>query len=648
MYYIFSLVRRYRGFMADNDYDASKIVVLEGAQGIRKRPAMYIGSTGPAGALHLLYEVVDNSVDEAMAGFCKNIYIRLTQDDTGNIAEVSDDGRGIPVGIMEKYGKSALEVIMTTLHKGAKFENDVYKVSGGLHGVGLTVVNALSEFTIVTVRRNGKEYRQSFSRGLPTGGLEIIGEAEGTGTTIRFKPDAEIFSSQNFDSGSLKERLRDTVFLNPGISITLVDERFGLNEEEKYYSEKGVADFIAYLNKGKEAITEIISGKKAEGGIVVEFAIQYNTGYEEKVESFVNTIRTDEGGTHLTGFHSALTKAVSNYISRNKASAKQAERISGEDVREGLAGVVSVMMQDPEFEGQTKEKLGNIQVKALVESCVYQQLSRYFEEHPQDIRMIIEKASSAANARESARKARELARKKSIFDDNILPGKLTDCIESDPERTELFIVEGESAGGSSKQGRDKKIQAVLPLRGKILNVEKASSEKIFDNAEIKAMIAAFGTGINESFNPDNIRYRKIIIMTDADVDGSHIRTLLLTFFYRYMKRIIELGYVYIAQPPLFRVSKGKDERYCYSEKELDDLTSSMGKVDVQRYKGLGEMNQEQLWETTMNPDTRILKQVGVGDAEKADELFTILMGIDVSKRRKFLHEHAEEVSSLDI
>ena len=634
--------------MADNDYDASKIVVLEGAQGIRKRPAMYIGSTGPAGALHLLYEVVDNSVDEAMAGFCKNIYIRLTQDDTGNIAEVSDDGRGIPVGIMEKYGKSALEVIMTTLHKGAKFENDVYKVSGGLHGVGLTVVNALSEFTIVTVRRNGKEYRQSFSRGLPTGGLEIIGEAEGTGTTIRFKPDAEIFSSQNFDSGSLKERLRDTVFLNPGISITLVDERFGLNEEEKYYSEKGVADFIAYLNKGKEAITEIISGKKAEGGIVVEFAIQYNTGYEEKVESFVNTIRTDEGGTHLTGFHSALTKAVSNYISRNKASAKQAERISGEDVREGLAGVVSVMMQDPEFEGQTKEKLGNIQVKALVESCVYQQLSRYFEEHPQDIRMIIEKASSAANARESARKARELARKKSIFDDNILPGKLTDCIESDPERTELFIVEGESAGGSSKQGRDKKIQAVLPLRGKILNVEKASSEKIFDNAEIKAMIAAFGTGINESFNPDNIRYRKIIIMTDADVDGSHIRTLLLTFFYRYMKRIIELGYVYIAQPPLFRVSKGKDERYCYSEKELDDLTSSMGKVDVQRYKGLGEMNQEQLWETTMNPDTRILKQVGVGDAEKADELFTILMGIDVSKRRKFLHEHAEEVSSLDI
>jgi DNA gyrase subunit B len=634
--------------MADNDYDASKIVVLEGAQGIRKRPAMYIGSTGPAGALHLLYEVVDNSVDEAMAGFCKNIYIRLTQDDTGNIAEVSDDGRGIPVGIMEKYGKSALEVIMTTLHKGAKFENDVYKVSGGLHGVGLTVVNALSEFTIVTVRRDGKEYRQSFSRGLPTGGLEIIGEAEGTGTTIRFKPDAEIFSSQNFDSGSLKERLRDTVFLNPGISITLVDERFGLNEEEKYYSEKGVADFIAYLNKGKEAITEIISGKKAEGGIVVEFAIQYNTGYEEKVESFVNTIRTDEGGTHLTGFHSALTKAVSNYISRNKASAKQAERISGEDVREGLAGVVSVMMQDPEFEGQTKEKLGNIQVKALVESCVYQQLSRYFEEHPQDIRMIIEKASSAANARESARKARELARKKSIFDDNILPGKLTDCIESDPERTELFIVEGESAGGSSKQGRDKKIQAVLPLRGKILNVEKASSEKIFDNAEIKAMIAAFGTGINESFNPDNIRYRKIIIMTDADVDGSHIRTLLLTFFYRYMKRIIELGYVYIAQPPLFRVSKGKDERYCYSEKELDDLTSSMGKVDVQRYKGLGEMNQEQLWETTMNPDTRILKQVGVGDAEKADELFTILMGIDVSKRRKFLHEHAEEVSSLDI
>jgi DNA gyrase subunit B len=632
------------------EYNASKIVVLEGAQGIRKRPAMYIGSTGSAGVLHLLYEVVDNAVDEAIAGYCKNIHIRLFQEEGFDAAEVSDDGRGIPVDIMPKYNKNALEIIMTTLHKGAKFSDEVYKISGGLHGVGLTVVNALSVYTEVKVRKEGSEYYQRFEKGLPVTGLEKRGNAEGSGTTVRFRPDPEIFGSPKFDSTTLRERLSDTTFLNRNLRIILVDERFEQREETVFYSENGLVDFIGFLNKEKQVLTPPIYSKSSGERAEVEYVIQYNSSYDERIESFVNTIKTTGGGTHVSGFHSGLTRAVLNYISRNKLSDRYKDlKITGDDVREGLSAVVSVNMQNPEFEGQTKEKLGNGIIKNFVEAEVYSFVSRYFEEHPQLAKAIIEKAVNAANVRESARKAREMARKRSILDDTVLPGKLADCIESDPDKTEIFIVEGQSAGGSSKEGRDRNIQAILPLRGKILNVEKAGFERIFDNLEIKSMIASFGTGISESFNAEKVRYKKIIIMSDADVDGSHIRTLLLTFFYRYMKKLIELGYVYIAQPPLFKVSKGKEISYHYSEEELSLRIKELGgNVDVQRYKGLGEMNPEQLWDTTMNPEHRILKRVTIKDAQMADSLFSILMGIDPAQRRKFLHDNAEQVTMLDI
>ncbi len=632
-----------------DSYNASKIVVLEGTQGIRKRPGMYIGSTGASGVLHLLYEVIDNAVDESAAGYCRNIAVRLSQDVEGDIAEVTDDGRGIPVDMMDKYNKSALEVIMTTLHKGAKFNNDVYKVSGGLHGVGLTVVNALSEYTEVTVKRNGHAYRQTFSRGIASSELQTVGETKERGTTIKFKPDKEIFSAQTFDSALLKERLRYLMFLNPGLRIVLTDDRFSAHEEETYFSNEGIKDFIKYINKEISPLTSIIYAKKQEGTTVVEFALQYTNAYDEKVEPFVNNIKTNEGGTHLSGFRAAVTRAVLSYIDKNKLNAKAALKITGEDAREGLTAVISILMQDPEFEGQTKEKLGNVNIKSVVESAVYQYLSRYLEEHPAEAKAIVGKIITAAMARESARKAREIVRKKSIFDSAVLPGKLADCILDDPEKTELFIVEGESAGGSSKQGRDKNTQAILPLRGKILNVEKASYDKIFDNTEIKTMITAFGTGINETFNSDAIRYKKIIIMTDADVDGSHIRTLLLTFFYRYMKRIIEQGYVYVALPPLYRVTKGKNTYYCYSDEELAAKRKELGELDgLQRYKGLGEMNQDQLWDTTMNPANRRMKQITIVDAQRTEDLFKILMGLDVLQRRKFLHEHAEQVKMLDV
>lgn len=630
-------------------YDSSKIIVLEGALGIRKRPSMYIGSTGAAGVIHLLYEVIDNSVDEADAGYCKNITIKLSQDADGDIAEVSDDGRGIPVGMMEKYNKSALEVIMTTLHKGAKFNSDVYKISGGLHGVGLTVVNALSVYTEVTVKRNGHIYKQTYSKGVPTSKVEVLGDTNETGTTVKFKPDKEIFSVLTFDSGMLTERLRYTSFLKPKLNITVIDDRFGAHEVQKYETNEGIPAFIKFLNKEKTPLTQIIWSNRQEGQTIIEFAIQYTDSYEEKIESFVNNIKTGEGGTHLSGFYSGVTRAVLNYIERNKLNFKSQIKITGEDTREGLTAVISVLMQNPEFEGQTKEKLGNAYIKSLVETDVYSFLSRYLEEHPADAKSLIGKIYAAASARDSARKAREMARKKSIFDSAVLPGKLADCILDDPEKTELFIVEGQSAGGSSKQGRDKNIQAILPLRGKILNVEKASFEKVFDNAEIKTMITAFGTGINETFNADAIRYKKIIIMTDADVDGSHIRTLLLTFFYRYMRKIIEQGYVYAAIPPLYKVTKGKNVYYCYSDAELEAKRKELGDLDgLQRYKGLGEMNESQLWETTMNPENRKLKRILISDAQRAEELFNILMGIEVLPRRKFLHEHAELVQSLDV
>lgn len=631
------------------EYNASKIIVLESAQGIRKRPAMYIGTTGAQGVLHLLYEVIDNAVDEAIAGYCKSIKVKLSQDNGGDIAEVSDDGRGIPVDMMPKYNKPALEVVMTTLHKGAKFNEDVYKVSGGLHGVGLTVVNALSEFVEVTVKKEGKAYIQTFSRGNPTSQLKIIGETQERGTTIRFKPDVEIFHPTTFDSTLLRERLIYTSFLNKGLTITLLDERQGRQDQNTYHSENGISDFLKFINQDKTTLTNIITSKRSTDSIVLEYAIQYNNSYDERIESFVNSIKTPEGGTHVMGFHSGITRAILNYASKNKLAEKREAKITGDDVREGLCGIISVLMQNPEFEGQTKEKLGNTAVKNLVETEVYAALSRYLEEHPQDAKAIMEKAFGAAIARESAKKAREFARKRSLLENTVLPGTLADCIENDSDKTEIFIVEGESAGGSSKQGRDKNIQAILPLRGKILNVEKASYEKIFENTEIKAMITAFGAGIKETFNPENVRYKKIILMADADVDGSHIRTLLLTFFYRYMKRLIELGYVYLAQPPLFRVSKGKETAYCYTEEELSQKMKEFDNgADVQRYKGLGEMNPDQLWQTTMDPQRRVLKRVAIKDAQVADSLFTILMGIDPAQRRRFLHDHSEEVGFLDI
>ena len=609
---------------------------------------MYIGSTGSGGVLHLLFEILDNAVDEALAGHARNIVIHLSEGETGDIAEVSDDGRGIPVDVMPKYGKSALEVIMTTLHKGAKFENDVYKISGGLHGVGLTVVNALSEFTEVTVRKNLKEYKQTFSKGVPTSELKVVGEAVCTGTTIKFKPDPEIFSTPKFDSAELKARVRYTSLLNPKLKITLIDDRSNSHEEEVFYTEKGIEDFVRYLNRDQESLTSIVTGKKQEGGIIVEFAIQYTNSYDERLESFVNNIKTNEGGTHVIGFHSGLTRAILNYIAKNTKTGA-GSKVTGEDTREGLSAVLSVLMPNPEFEGQTKEKLGNPQMKNTVETSVYAAISRYFEEHPSDARSVVEKVTMAMTARESARKARELARKRSIFESASLPGKLADCIIDDPDKAELFIVEGPSAGGSSKQGRDKNIQAILPLKGKILNVEKASEEKIFDNDEINTLVAAIGAGIRESFDPGKVRYKKIIIMSDADVDGGHIRTLLLTFFYRSCRKLIELGYIYAAMPPLYKVTKGKEVHYCYSDEELEKLRVKFdGKMDQQRYKGLGEMNPEQLWETTMDPERRILKQIFIQDAEKADNLFTILMGVDVSLRRKFLEEHSGDVKFLDI
>ncbi len=599
--------------------------------------------------MHLLVEILDNAVDEAMGGYCNNISIRLYKHENGDVAQVSDDGRGIPVGIMPKYNKSALEVIMTTLHKGAKFESDSYKVSGGLHGVGLTVVNALSEFTEVQVRKNGKVYRQTFSRGAPTSQMEVVGETTGKGTTITFKPDAEIFKTTAFDSTLLKERLTYTTFLNPGLSITLRDERFEQPEESIYKSVEGIKDFIKFLNKGTTTITDIMHAKSKEGNFTIDYAIQYNNSYEERLESFVNTIKTTGGGTHVSGFHAAVSRALINYLSKNSKMNKNEIKITGDDVREGMCAVISVWMQNPEFEGQTKEKLGNVQIKSMIETEVYASFSRYLQEHPADAHAIIEKAVMAANARESARKARELSRKRSLLESTVLPGKLADCIENDPSKTEIFIVEGESAGGSSKMGRDKNTQAILPLRGKILNVEKASYDRIFDNTEIRSMITAFGTGIRETFNTEGARYHKIIIMTDADVDGSHIRTLLLTFFYRYMKKLIEVGYVYIAQPPLYKVKIGKEEKYVYSDEELNTLRVGEDKeAETQRYKGLGEMNPEQLWETTMHPEKRMLKKVHIKDAQMADSLFTILMGVDPAQRRRFLHDHAEEVNFLDV
>ena len=629
-----------------SNYDETQIQVLEGLEAVRKRPGMYIGSTGIKGLHQLVYEVVDNSIDEAMAGFCDRIHVIIHKDLS---ITVSDNGRGIPVGIHPKMGKPAVEVALTVLHAGGKFDGRGYKVSGGLHGVGVSVVNALSEWLVVHVKRDGYIYRQRYERGNTVSELEVVGNNNGeTGTIITFKPDPAIFEELNCNLEVLSNRLRELAFLNRGIRIILEDEREGIKRE--YHYDGGIASFVKYLNKNKNPIHPepiYISGERDTTS--VEVALQYNDSYIENIYSFANNISTQEGGTHLIGFKSSLTRVLNEYAKKYNMLKQGEENLTGEDVREGIVAIISVKLIEPQFEGQTKAKLGNTEVRGIVESIVSEQLMAFLEENPSVAKAIIEKAISAARAREAARKARELVRRKSALESTALPGKLADCTEKDPALSEIFLVEGDSAGGSAKQGRGRRFQAILPLRGKIINVEKARLEKILANEEIKAMVTAFGTGIDNEFDLSKLRYHKIICMTDADVDGSHIRTLLLTFFYRYMRPLIENGHIYIAQPPLYRVSKGKEEHYVYSDAELEELLEKIGRdgIDVQRYKGLGEMNPEQLWETTMNPETRTILKVTMEDAIAVDEIFTILMGDKVEPRREFIENNANIVKNLD-
>ncbi|AEE95229.1 DNA topoisomerase (ATP-hydrolyzing) subunit B [Mahella australiensis] len=627
-------------------YDASQIQVLEGLEPVRKRPGMYIGSTGPRGLHHLVYEVVDNSIDEVLAGFCDTIKIIIHKD---NSITVEDNGRGIPVGIHPKTGRSAVEVALTMLHAGSKFGGGGYKVSGGLHGVGVSVVNALSEWLIVTVKQNGHIYRQRYERGKPVTDLEVIGDTDETGTTISFKPDYQVFEELEYNYDTLRNRFRELAFLNKEVTITLIDERD--DKKEEFHYEGGIVSFVEYLNKNKSPLHKeaiYISGMRDD--VQVEVAIQYNDSYVESVYAFANNIETPEGGTHLSGFRSAMTKVINDYARKLNMLKPNEPSLSGDDVREGLTAIISVKLSDPQFEGQTKEKLGNSEVRGIVDSIVSDGLSTYFEEHPSVTKIIIEKAISAFRAREAARKARELTRRKSALESVSMPGKLADCSERDPKLCEIFLVEGDSAGGSAKQGRDRRFQAILPLRGKILNVEKTRLDRILSNEEIKAMITAFGAGIGEDFDISKLRYERIICMTDADVDGSHIRTLLLTFFYRYMRPLLENGNVYIAQPPLYKVEKGKKEYYIYSDRELEQLLTRIGRdgITVQRYKGLGEMDPVQLWDTTMDPAKRTMLKVSIEDAIAADEIFTILMGDNVEPRREFIASNAHLVKNLDI
>lgn len=630
-------------------YDESQIQVLEGLEAVRKRPGMYIGSTSSRGLHHLVYEIVDNSIDEALAGFCKNIEIAINED---NSITVIDDGRGMPVGIHPKMGKSTVEVIMTVLHAGGKFGGGGYKVSGGLHGVGASVVNALSEYCEVTVTREGHVWQQKYSRGNILCDLTKIGDSDGHGTKVMFKPDPEIFEDTIFDFEVLASRLRELAFLNKGIAITLIDKREEEERVEKYHYEGGIKEFVSYLNRNKEVLHEspiYVEGEK--DGIIAEIALQYNDGYNESLYSFANNIDTIEGGTHLAGFKSALTRAINDYAKRFGHIKDSDKNLSGDDAREGLTAVVSVKISEPQFEGQTKTKLGNSEVRGVVDSIVAEGVSIFLEENPAVGKIIIDKALMAARARDAARKARELTRK-SVLERSTLPGKLADCSSKDPKECEIYIVEGDSAGGSAKQGRNRKFQAILPLRGKILNVEKQRLDRILNSETIRSMITAFGAGIGKDFDEEKLRYDRIIIMTDADVDGAHIRTLLLTFFYRYMRPLIDGGHVYIAQPPLYKVSKGKKEGYAYTEEELANLLEEFGGKDntisIQRYKGLGEMNASQLWETTMDPEHRILKKATVSDAIVADEIFTILMGDKVEPRREFIQKNAGKISNLDI
>ncbi len=630
-----------------NEYNAEQIQVLEGLEPVRKRPGMYIGTTSLRGLHHLVYEIVDNSIDEALAGYCTQIDIVIGKDNT---IMVSDNGRGMPVDMHSKSNKPAVEVIHTVLHAGGKFGGGGYKVSGGLHGVGASVVNALSEWMIVEVKRNGKIYKIEFSRGKTTSELSIIGETDENGSKTTFKPDAQIFDETVFDFQTLEYRLREMAFLNKGIRISLTDERIETAKKSIFYYEGGIKEFVTYLNKNRTSIHDNVIYRETQvEGNTVEIAVQYTDGYTENIYTFANNINTHEGGTHLSGFKSALTKSINDYARKKGFLKEKEENLTGEDIREGITGIISVKLPEPQFEGQTKTKLGNNDIRGVVESVASDMFSEFLEENPNEGKIICEKCIRASKAREAARKARELTRRKGLLDGMTLPGKLADCSERDPSKTEVYIVEGDSAGGSAKQGRDRATQAILPLRGKILNVEKANFSRIFNSAEIRAMITAFGCGIGDEFDVEKLRYHKIMIMTDADVDGAHIRTLLLTFFFRYMRPLIEEGYIYIAQPPLYKISKGKSIQYAYSDQELQKILEDSGRnVDIQRYKGLGEMNPEQLWETTMDPENRIILRVGIDDAVEADMIFSTLMGEKVDPRREFIEENARYVTNLDV
>ncbi len=626
-------------------YDAEKIQVLEDLQAIRKRPAMYIGSVSQRGMHHLVYEVLDNSIDEAMAGFCKNIDVKVAED---GVVTVVDDGRGIPVDIHPRYERPAVELVFTTLHSGGKFDRKMYKVSGGLHGVGLSVVNALSLWLEVRVRRAGKEYFMKFKRGVPVQELKALKKrATARGTTVRFKPDKQIFGDTEFDPEVLLSRIREYAFLNKG---TRIGVEVPGKERQDLYFEGGLVEFVGWINRNKNPLhAEPIYVEGNKNGIYVETSLQYTDSYVENIHSYANNIATVEGGTHLVGFKAALTRVMNDYLKTYSSAKNGGITLQGNDVREGLTAVLSVKLPEPQFEGQTKTKLGNSEVKGAVESLAYEKLSEFLLENPKVAESIVEKAIVAAEAREAARQARELTRRKGLLEGSSLPGKLADCQERDPAKSELFIVEGPSAGGSAKQARDRSFQAVLPLKGKILNVEKARLDRVLKSAEIRTLITAAGTGIGEDFELARARYHHVILMTDSDVDGSHIRTLLLTLLFRYLRPLIEAGYVYIAQAPLFRLKKGTTTRYVFTEKEMETLLREMGKgTTVQRFKGLGEMNPDELWETTMNPATRVLKQVTIEDAVRADELFTILMGDAVEPRREFIQDHAEHVINLDI
>ncbi|MFO7638238.1 MAG: DNA topoisomerase (ATP-hydrolyzing) subunit B [bacterium] len=626
-------------------YNAAQIDVLRGLEAVRLRPAMYIGDIGIRGVHHLIYEVVDNAIDEALAGYCDRVIVTIHSDDT---VSVEDNGRGIPVDMHPTEKRPALEVVLTVLHSGAKFGHKVYRISGGLHGVGVSVVNALSESLVAEVRRAGKVHRIEFERGNVKVPMKVAGKAKTTGTKVTFKPDSQVFKKFEFKYDILVARMRELAYLNKALQIRIVDERTGSQEDLQYPN--GLADFVSYLDTGRNRLHKPIVVEDVRDDVEVGVALQYNDGFSESIFSFANTINTHEGGTHLSGFKSALTRSVSDYARRNQ-SIKEGVELSGEDVREGLTAVVSLKIGDPQFEGQTKTKLGNGEAKGIVESLVYEKLSAYLEENPRVANRIIGKVVAAAKARQAARKARELTRRRSLLESDTLPGKLADCASLDPAESEIYIVEGDSAGGSAKQGRDRRFQAILPLRGKILNVEKSGLNRVLSNNEIRTIISAIGTGVSEDdFDPGKARYHKIVIMTDADVDGSHIRTLLLTFFYRFMQPLIDAGYIYIAQPPLYRAKIGREESYLYSDEELTELgkRNKSARIEIQRYKGLGEMNPDQLWQTTMNPDKRTLKQVTMEEATEAELVFRTLMGEDVETRRKFIEANAHAVENLDV